>query len=732
MKTGLSVLLLLSILLLSGCAAPRDVESPTASGWQHADLRLVLPDGETAPDYDLVAASIKLSGAELLVRLDVLDMQPETRLQAYLVVDDRPGGSRELPFDAQTELEWDLLVSAPPNGPALMLAPDGTRTQSRLPWLATNDLDDTLIFHLPSTQINAGSARFQAFVSGASAELIEDSSPVFAIDGQPPAATPLLLAFWNSLPAGSAAQVMRRWNGAHTGPEGHRHGLYQLLRAAEDSGVPVALLDLKNPESLAGLDLVGGLDLAQRMDSAGLLLLPEAVYGDPQTAKESLELTRRIAAQYGFATSKMLYGPADAATAAQFQAVFSSSGSPLQMTGSTRRIFLPDGDAYTQPATATGPALEIRRALLAAARSGGHLVVLGGSLPDTAWADAVYAGPTLHYFARHAWINPLDAAGVLALPAQQSDALLPTGCADLLCTPPLAGVPAALRDALQALPAGTSRDLALQMYLQLTRPAADPQRAQLQANLLPQVHYLITAANWDEKPAESSDCQPDPRGGEVCILASQTEIAILHSHGARLVYLGSRGQAGLRQWIGPSSQFAAGLGDASQWKLDAGEFSDSRGIPGAFVEDQDEQEIYQVQASPGEVVFTAASGAQKRYRFEKASLIVEYAGFPPATILIPLAPLPQARQQPGWSDAYALSTSEDGKTVRYGIAGSGVVQLNSSGPAFVSTSFFDAGAWLRQSEDPDHAYPPGHFQPVPLAVISAAVEGSFTIRVSVE
>ena len=732
MKTGLSILLLLSFLLLSSCGGPRNVELPTAGGWQHADLRLILPDGETASEYDLVAASVKLSGAELLVRLDVLDMQPETRLQAYLVVDDRPGGSRALPFEAQTELEWDLLVSAPPDRPAVVLAPDGTRTLGRLPWLATNDLDDTLIFHLPSAQINSGSARFQAFVSGAGAEKVEDSSPIFTFDGATPAAAPLLLTFWNSLPAGSAAQAMRRWNGAHTGPEGHRHGLYQLLRAAEDSGVPVALLDLKNPESLAGMDLVGGLDLAQQMDSAGLLLLPEVVYGDPQTAKASLEMTRRVAAQYGFATSKMLYGPADAATSGQFEVVFSPSGNPLQMTGSTRRIPLPDGAAYTQPATATGPAVEIRRALLAAARSGGQLMVLGGSLPDTAWADAVYAAPTLNYFARHAWINPLDAAGVLALPAQQSDALLPTGCADLLCTPPLADDPASLRDALQKLPAGSSRDLALQMYLQLTSQAADPQRARLQANLLPQVHYLLTAANWAQQPAESSACQPDPAGGEVCVLASQTAIALLHSRGARLVYLGSIGANGLRQWIGPGSQFAAGLGDSSQWKLDAGEFSDPRGIPGAFIEDQNTQEIYQAQASPGEVVFTAASGAQKRYRLEKVGLSVEYAEFPASTILIPLAPLPQVRQQPGWSDAYSLSTSEDGKTVRYGIAGSGVVELNSSGPALGSTTFFDAGAWLRQSEDPDHAYPPGHFQPIPLAVISAFAEGSFTIRISVE
>lgn len=729
MKTGLSILILLS-LVLSGCSAPQAVEAPASPGWQHADLRMLFSDGETTPEYDLVAASVKPAGEELLVRLDVLDMQPETRAQVFLAVDDRPGGSRELPFVAQSDLEWDFLVDAPANTPTTLVLPDRTRTQGRLPWLAKNDSSDTLIFHLASAEINLEDARFQVFIRVEGTESIADSSPVFAFNAEPPAQAPLLLVFWNTLPAATAAQAMRRWNGAHTGPEGHRHGLYQILQAVQDSRVPVALLDLKNPESLAGLDLLGGLDMVREMQQDGLLLLPDLVYGDPQTAAQSLELTRRIATQYGLETSNLLYGPADAATAGQFKAAFSSPASTFQISDSTLRVPLPASGYETQSATSGGPSLKIRRALLAAAREGGRLVVLGGSLPNTPWADAVYAAPVLDYFVTHAWIDPLDEAGLLALPAERSDTLLLNGCADLLCSAPLAGDPTSLRAALQALPPGTGRDLALQMYLQLTQPTVVIPRAKLQAQLLPQVRYLIRAAQWAQQPTALSECHAETTGGALCILASQTQIALIHSQGARLVYLGSIAQGELRQWIGPGSQFAAGLGDASEWKLDAGEFSDPRSIPGALVDSPGEQEMYQAVASPGQVTFTAASGAQKTYRLEAQGLRVDYSSFPTASVQVPLAVLPNARQQPGWSERFRLVTDANGANLTWGIPRQASLRLEASVPALTSLSFFDAGSWLRQPEDPDHAYPPGHFQAIPLFIATYAVEGAFILSIT--
>ncbi len=79
-------------------------------------------------------------------------------------------------------------------------------------------------------------------------------------DAQPPVnRAPVLVAFWDAFPVTTPAQALRRWDGAHTGPLGERHGLLHILDAAGQYSVPVALLDIKNPASLAALDFMGNI-----------------------------------------------------------------------------------------------------------------------------------------------------------------------------------------------------------------------------------------------------------------------------------------------------------------------------------------------------------------------------------------------------------------------------------------------------------------------------------------
>ena len=47
------------------------------------------------------------------------------------------------------------------------------------------------------------------------------------------------MVFWNTLPSATPAQTLRRWDGAHTGPMGGKHGLSVLLQAAASQGVPL-------------------------------------------------------------------------------------------------------------------------------------------------------------------------------------------------------------------------------------------------------------------------------------------------------------------------------------------------------------------------------------------------------------------------------------------------------------------------------------------------------------
>ena len=105
-------------------------------------------------------------------------------------------------------------------------------------------------------------------ITKSSIEMV-DSAAVFW-DNPLPAKAPLLLAFWDALPANTPAQLLQRWDGAHTGPYGSRHGLKHLLAAVEEYEVPVALLDLKDPTStLSGLDLIGQIAYIQQLEEQG-------------------------------------------------------------------------------------------------------------------------------------------------------------------------------------------------------------------------------------------------------------------------------------------------------------------------------------------------------------------------------------------------------------------------------------------------------------------------------
>ena len=113
------------------------------------------------------------------------------------------------------------------------------------------------------------------------------------------------MAFWDAFPVTTPTQALRGWDGAHTGPLGARHGLKFLLADANQFGIPMALLDLKNPASLAALDFMGNIPEIQTLVARRLLILPDVAYGEPVAL--ALGLSRRAMAGFGLPTSPFVY-----------------------------------------------------------------------------------------------------------------------------------------------------------------------------------------------------------------------------------------------------------------------------------------------------------------------------------------------------------------------------------------------------------------------------------------
>jgi hypothetical protein len=228
--------------------------------------------------------------------------------------------------------------------------------------------------------------RFQVFALSPSG--LADSTPPVAGDAPPPPRAPLLLSFQDVFPASSPAQALRRWDGAHTGPYGERHGLHPLLEAARRNRIPLTLLDLRTPAALSALDIVGGLREVREMQRSGLLEIPDAGYSLDEEA--SIALSQAAGQKLGLDPAQVVYTlsglPAPGYTG-QFTQLADPAHTARDSNLGVALIPLSMGD---EQVTVDGPTLDTRRALLASALSSdpADLVSLGGSLPTSAWGDS--------------------------------------------------------------------------------------------------------------------------------------------------------------------------------------------------------------------------------------------------------------------------------------------------------------------------------------------------------
>ncbi len=413
----LLTLFLLSSILLSSCSP--SVEEP----WTTRDLRLLDPLDAPDPALDLIAVYTRSVGLEDHIRLDFLDVPDIPATDIFIALDTQPGGVEMAHLSrldlaalypeglVETDIPYDLLLVIPAEGEAGVIdVAESTLSSHLKPRIIRNSALDTLTiafnrFDLPSDY------SLQVFVTPASEHAPADQSAAVSSNAQPEERAQLLMAFSQTFNAATPAQTLRRWDGAHTGPYGERHGLNPLLDASAANHIPLVLLDLKTPASLSALDLTGGVDEVRKMWRNKLLMLPDVVYGQP----EDVSLTHSVdaAKAFGLPVGNSIFGlgSINSGYALQF---FNNpqAGSPVSIMewGGQKLLGIPSVEE--EQTTPDGLTLEARRALVNGAFEG-DIILFGGDLPDSSWGDSD-AGPAgMRYIAAHPWIQPLDAEALL-------------------------------------------------------------------------------------------------------------------------------------------------------------------------------------------------------------------------------------------------------------------------------------------------------------------------------
>ena len=711
---------LLSLVIVSCTAHP--VDRP----WFYADLRRLDTLDASSPATDILAVYTRTTDLSVDIRIDLLDINPADKYTLKMVLWDNRDFS-------QNPLRIDISSTG-------MVQTSGMRAGKPTVWprVIQNRQLDTVIVTLNRFFIGE---RFHVDISAYAADPAQPEDEVHNIrsDDQPPGQrAPVIVAFWEAFPVTTPAQALRRWDGAHTGPLGDRHGLLHILEGAGQYSIPVALLDIKNPASLAALNFMGHIPVLKDLYGRGLLVLPDVAYGEP--ADIALDFSRLAASGFGLPASQFVYmvslnplAPSPSSLPGQQQLVLGQAWqtlkgcyqagfmplvdrSHLASSGATRLVPIPLPDALE--ATENGPSLEVRRALINAALSPDQtdLVVLGGSLPHTTWGDSDMAYPSFEWIATHPWIQALAAQDILTFPAHSLPVVFPPAEID---HPWLAD--------LQSAPQNSITQSAWQVYLTLTAFNADSRLQALHDIYLGQVGELLAAAGWAENPALRTDCTEDLNGDAhpECILANHKYYAILETAGARLTQFFYLDGNQPHQLVGPSYQFAIGLSDPSEWNLADGQAADQSAIPGAFSDGTGTWSDYTPTLLADGIVFTDSdSDRVKTYRLVENGIQVLYQAQGPVSTRIPLAIDPQVFYSGPTEYRAALAPY----SWTWGLASGTAVEVHTDA-VLSAEGFISALPFLASPEDPNLDYPRGDYLPFPLSVVSIQAKGIFSVEI---
>ena len=703
------------VILLAGCTfiAPESWhKTDPFSTWHEGFLRLVDPADAPNPGSDIIAISSHQLQDSLLFRVDFLGT-PDPSINLQVSLSEFPGQNAGLEVD-------DFSFSYQP-GKEFVVYRQEQSSDIEVSLLETGD--DWLIFGIEGPGLLP--KPFAKVFTSTDSEILDETSWMDLQKTARP--TYLFISFYNTLQTGTPAQTLRSWDGAHTGPNGSRHGLRYLLEAASEYQVPITLLDIKQPAALDALVQLAEIPQIQELVGQNLLFIPDAVYGDPSAHGQMLSLSRQSGLQYGLSVSNAVFGPV-AKTFPGYRMYFYASGTvsaPIYSNASYRLVPVPvdshnvllDNQGFTIPAlqALANAGADPEAALISA---------FGGDFQDSLWGDPIVAAKAMEYISSHPWIHPLtyiDLNQLSAIPVSDFN----NSCANLLCTPKnsleLLGdeysawlksiYPQLVR--LQSNPVTYS---AWQLYARITDLTLDSDLALLQWKYRSTLEKLILAAGWADQPYELQACYDSPPP-DYCILANDNYLAVVSPETTGLVMLFTRQNNQVSQFVAPYSQFIVGLSDPSTWEM-ASANPDPALVESGFALD----EAMTKSTLPNKISFSSLDGLREiTYTLNKDSLEVSITSQDTVSYSLPVIGI-----LAGSGNGYSLNkyhTIHENPQPQLLVEISGALSVD-------SISAFDSADLLSLPEDPNLAYPQGHYLPYPFSMVNIMADQNIFIKFS--
>ena len=636
--------------------------------WNRSHLVFLDQPDECEPTLDIIAAYFQETVDVYLIRIDFLDLD-ETNLNNINLLFELP----EIPIISEIRTGQDYVVYS---------------------------LKKDMVGVPPSR------LRFLVNTSSPDGEIIDSTPILLAKPPSLPGSAPLLLAFTNELSSQTPAQLLRSWDGAHTGPFGRRHGLSHLLDAATANQVPLFLLDLNSAENLSSLAYLDKIAQIKHLVQNGLLVLPNKTLDYTQIK----DFYPQPATLFNIPASRLsVLNPSDPSTQSQqtdypgfMNHTIAQSNKSILLDQNIPQV---DWDSSTSNQIMF-PTTWKNLLLQAAANPDKDApVLLGGDLRKSPWADALIAPVLFKYLSTHPWIEVLDEYSL--------QPYLKTIDGSISHTSSVFADNGLYQKLFQA-PDNLLTQNAWKTFTWLQDTTADPNHFVLRQNYYPQVNRLLNASTWVETPTQISSCSDT-----FCVLASQqiyVEISLLGGGLPLVVYL--NGDSPI-EWIASTAQVAVGLSDSSDWVENAGELSDPAVIQGAFSDQSPVQYYQSILSQPGNMIIQSVDGSiLKKFSLDDNLLTVQITSTEGIQTKIPVFfsskdPFGDARLKDNSATAISSNQFYFSKDTFPGyleISIQGAEQSN-------LTSYKDSYEWMQIPEDPNQEYPAGHYLPFPFVLI---------------
>ena len=716
------------IVLIQGLSETFKKETP---GWSSKDIRVFDPLDTSDPNNDLIAVYSRDLNGFLEFRLDFLDIRSNENYDYELLSIDRENQS----------IIWKANFSS-------ASVPKITSTTDffydYIPTIVINPVMDYVVMKINSQLIHQRNITPEFIIQVYDPETgnIVDSSEVFNEHQHQQKSAFLLLEFWNPLPANTPSQLVRSWDGAHSGPFGQRHGLKHLITNAQSFEIPLILFDMKTSSSLVGISLLSRTKQLRELEELGTLSLPLSAYFDHEELVTKLGIFEDFSISHGFRLNNSINGFYSWNNPFRSRLFYSQLTDPNHIYQVENNRYVPIPLSFPDSSFSLLSNIDImqfvfpetiKRKLVEIALSPDpfDLIALGDDLRSSPWADAQTSPLLFQYIAAHPWLKVLNEAELWKIPARKIvEDDLPLICSGYLVCPErkIETEKSTLAEFIHFLSKNevrnydfTRRDNPLSLLsLNIENKMNDPAQPGVNSfDLTPNsssLRFLRLSEIWFEYPFSINSCAADLDldGYIECVIASENVFLIVKPEfGTIPLAIGKKHQE-VYGFIFPPALIAPQDWNFStsftDWNINSGlSDSSSLGFPYSFT-------------LTGNMIHLISGDKQisKEISITESGIRIDITSHDDYSTVIPYLDSSISSKIPIDSFDRPYLEFEDWKTP---------VISRSSG-SMTRYSFWDVRDLLMDSENPNREFPPGYFLPIPFTVyeLSGSPNLSFELK----